>query len=420
MFEALKYKDYRWIWTGQTAHAFTLWAQMIALPLLVLEITDNSAAQLGGVIAMRTVPTLFLSPAAGVVADWFDRRKVLMATKWSNLALSVVIAWLVVAGQVQLWHLYLWMFLLGATQVFDQPARFSMIPSVLPRELVTQGMALLSSTQNIMRIVGAAGAGVIAEYLGLGWTFTIISIAATASLYATFRLHVEANRRAGAAGFRGMTAGLVEGAKYAVSDPTIRGVLVVSLVYFTFGMSFMQVFAPLFAVEVLEIGRDGLGLLFALTGAGALAASLLIARLRPARLGLVLPLTVTAMGASLMLFAATSYFEPPAGVIVPLAVATLVGAAQTSFMALSRAVMMQSAPDEMRGRVLAFISVDRAMIAGGVALGGVLSAVYGVQPTQLAFGAICFAGSLVVFAAMSGLRSFSTAPAPPAPARSAG
>lgn len=216
MFDALKYKDFQWIWASQTAHAFALWAQMVALPLLVLEITDNSAAQLGAVIAVRTIPTLFLGPWAGVVADWFDRRIILIMTKWTNLVLSIAIAILVGTGIIELWHIYVWMFLRGATQVFDQPARYSMVPSILPATLVTQGMALLSSTQNFMRILGATGAGFLAEYLGLSWTFSVIAVAAAMGLVATYQIHVAANERAGSSGIKGMTAGLIEGAKYSV------------------------------------------------------------------------------------------------------------------------------------------------------------------------------------------------------------
>ena len=406
MFEALKYRDFRWIWIGQTAHAFALWAQMIALPLLVLEITNNSAAQLGVVVAVRVVPTLLLGPWAGVIADWYDRRAVLIITKWNNLILSAVIATLVATGQIELWHVYVWVFLRGATQVFDQPARYAMIPDIMPGHLVTQAMALLSSTQNIMRIVGAAGAGVIAEYVGLSWTFSIICATAAIGLCATYLIHVAHNERAGTAGLRGMTSGLIEGARYSVTHPTIRGVLIISLVYFTFGMSYMQVFAPLFAVEVLEIGRDGLGLLFALTGVGALLASLVIARVQPVRLGVVLPLAVAVMGLGLFGFSATSYLPGLAGIVLPLIMIAIVGSSQTSFMSLSRSVMLQSSPEELRGRVLAFISLDRAMMAAGGAAGGFLSASYGVQPTQMLFGLICTVGGLAVFISLGELRRF--------------
>ncbi len=283
-----------------------------------------------------------------------------------------------------------------------------MIPSILPDHLVTNAMALLSSTQNVMRIAGAAGAGLVAEYFGLSGAFIIIAVMAGLSTATTHMLQVVPQKRPGKAGFRGMAAGLVEGARFTVHHSTIRGVLIISLIYFTFGMSYMQVFAPLFAIEVLDIGRSGLGLMLALTGAGALVTALTIAKTQPVRLGVILPLGVAAMGIALFVFSLTSYLPGIAGIIVPLIVITVVGALQTTFMSLSRALMLHAAPAEMRGRVLAFISLDRAMMAAGGAVGGVLAAWQGVQLTQMVFGLICAVGGISVFIFLGDLRSFVT------------
>ncbi|MBT3941647.1 MAG: MFS transporter, partial [Chloroflexi bacterium] len=278
MFESLRFRDFRLIWLGQTSHALALWAQMIALPLLVLEMTDNSAAQLGGVMAARTLPTLFLGVWAGVVVDWFDRRSILIATKWGSFLLAVLFAVLLIGGWMELWMVYAWVVARGSTQAFDQPARFSMVPTILPGHLITNGMALLSSTQNVMRIVGAAGAGLFAEFFGLTGTFILIAVIYSSGVIAIHMLHIADHARPAKSGLRAMTSGLAEGASFAIRRPEIRGVLLISLVYFAFGMSYMQVFAPLFAVEVLDIGRGGLGMMLSSTGLGALGAALYVAQ----------------------------------------------------------------------------------------------------------------------------------------------
>ena len=170
----------------------------------------------------------------------------------------------------------------------------------------------------------------------------------------------------------------------------------------------MQVFAPLFAVKVLEIGRDGLGMMLALTGAGALVASLAVARTQPTRLGLILPITVIAIGAALALFSFSTYLPRPMRLFLPLALVTIIGASQTLFMSLSRAVMVNAAPSDMRGRVLTFISMDRAMMAAGGAVGGILSAIYGAQPIQIVFGLTCVVGGTLSFILLRDLRRFRT------------
>lgn len=407
MFESLRFRDFRLIWLGQTSHALALWAQMIALPLLVLEITDNSAVQLGGVMAARTLPTLVLGVWAGVIVDWFDRRSILIATKWGAFLLAVLFAVLLIGGWMELWMVYAWVVARGSTQAFDQPARFSMVPTILPRHLITNGMALLSSTQNVMRIVGAAGAGLVAEFVGLTGTFILIAVIYSSGVVAIHMLHVADHARPSKSGLRAMTSGLAEGARFAIKKPEIRGVLLISLVYFAFGMSYMQVFAPLFAVEVLDIGRGGLGMMLSITGIGALAAALYVANKQPTRLGLILPLDVAAFGVALILFTGSTYLPGTWGLAIPMALMLAIGALQTTFMSLSRSLMVQVAPDEMRGRILSFVSLDRSMMAFGGAAGGFLVGAYGVQITQIGFGIVCVVGGLLVLVMTPGFRAFS-------------
>lgn len=385
----------------------------IARPLLVLSITGNDAAQLGAVIAVRTVPTLLLGLWAGVVADWFDRRKVLLATKVASFVISAAFAGLLASGYLELWHIYGLVFIRGGIQAFDQPARASLVPSVVPSHMVTSAMAMLSSTQNLMRIFGAAGAGVAVAIVGLEGTFIAIAALYIGGVVSTQMLRVEAHERPSERGARAMFAGMADGLKYANERPEIRGVLLAALVHFTFGMVYMQVFAPLFAVDVLDVGSSGLGLMLALSGLGAILAALIIARNPPVRLGLVLPLGVAGMGSALMLFSATTYLPGIAGVLLPFGMIMLVGGMQTTFMSLSRSMLVMAAPEELRGRILSLISLDRAAMAGGAAFGGIAAATMGVQEAQMLFGGICVLGGLAVFSLAPTLRSFRSGALPP-------
>ena len=405
-FAALAYRDYLLLWLGQATHALALWMENIARPLLVLEMSDNDAAQLGAVIAVRTVPTLVLGLWAGVVADWFDRQKVLLITKVASFLTSAAFALLLVSGHMELWHIYVLVFLRGSVQAFDQPARSSLIPSIVPARMVTSAMALLSSTQNLMRIFGAAGAGVSVAIIGLEGTFILIAALYVGGVIATFLMRVAAHERPTERGAQAMLAGMLEGLKYSRERPEIRGVLLVALVHFSFGIVYMQVFAPLFAVDVLDIGSGGLGLLLSFTGVGALTAALVIAQNPPSRIGLVIPLGVSGMGLVLVAFSAVTYLGGTTALILALFLMMMVGVFQTTFMSLSRSLLVQAAPDELRGRVLSLISLDRAAMAGGAAAGGFLAAAIGVQPAQIVFGSVCVAGGLIVFWLTPDLRRF--------------
>ena len=406
-FASMHYRDYRLLWLGQTSHALALWMEQIARPLLVLHITGNSAAQLGGVVATRMLPQLLFGVWAGVVSDWFDRKTILQTTKALVLILNIIFATALVTGNIELWHMYAFAFFRGTFMAFDQPARQSLVADIVPPHLVTNGVALLSSTQNIMRIFGASAGAVIAETLGLEAAFIAIAVIYSGSVVATQFLRVPRKTLPQTGGIRAMSRGLVEGANYVFGRPAIRSLLLLSLIYFVFGMSYMQVFAPLFAVNVLEV-RGGLGLLLSVTGAGALVGALVIATRQPVRLGIVLPLVVTAFGALLIVFTLLSYLPRPYGVMLPIVTIAFVGAMQTVYMSLMNSMLLQSAPVELRGRVMSFVSLDRAMLTAGASAAGFLAAWQGVQVAQIVYGVICVAGGLTMLALAREFRAFST------------
>ena len=372
--------------------------EQIARPFLILEITNGSATHVGAVIAVRTIPQLLFGVWAGVIADWFDRRLILLIDKSLVLAINILFALPIVTGILELWHIYAYAFLRGTLMAFDQPARQALIPSVVPAGRVTNAVALMSATQNTMRIVGATLGGLTYAVMGPEGAFISVAVIYVGAVVATYLLDVPTHVRPDASGFGAMGRGLIVGARFAWSHTAIRGVLVLSLVYFTFGMSYMQVFLPLFADRVMDIGSAGFGAMSALTGAGALVAALFIANRQPARLGAVLPWIVVAFGAMLATFSLATYLPRPAGLLVPFALITVVGATQTSYFSLSRAMMLNAAPEELRGRVISLLSLDRALMTAGAATAGFLADAAGVQVAQVMYGVVCVAGGIAMFA----------------------
>jgi MFS family permease len=408
----LRYRNYFLLWSGQGAHAFALWGEQIARPFLIFALVEGKEQQaiaLGWVIAARTAPQLFFGVFAGVISDWFDHRAILLLTKVGVVILSFVFAALLVFDRMELWHVYVFSFVRGSMMAFDQPTRQAMIANIVPAEQMTRAVALMSATQNIMRIVGASAGGFAVALLGLTGTFVAIAAIYTGAVLATYLINVAFQARPQETGAGAMAKGLVEGFKYAWMQKPVLGILLMSLVYFTFGMSYIQVFAPLFANEVIEfrgepIGSGGLGIMTALTGVGALVGALLVASRQPVRVGLLLPIVVVGFGAVLITFSASTYLGAPLGLIVPFVVLGFAGILQTSYFSMSNAALLAAAPPEMRGRVISLLSLDRAMVTLGASGAGFLTAAIGVQLAQMVYGLICVAGGLFVLAFFRQLR----------------
>ncbi|MQG20729.1 MAG: MFS transporter [SAR202 cluster bacterium] len=400
-FASLKYRDFTLLWLGQITHAAALWLEQTARPLLILALTD-SAIHLGMVILARTIPAVFLGVLAGVLADNFNRRTILVATKVMVFVLSIIFALIVATGIVEIWHIYVFSFLRGAAMAFDQPARRAIIPSIVPENLVVNAMALSTGSMTAMRIIGASGAGLLMGFYGLAAPFIVIVFVYIFALIFTWMLNPPDHERSGYQGARRMGSDLADGFRYSAADPTIRGVLIIGLGYFLFGMAFMQVFAPLFAKQVLGIGETGFGFMVSVMGIGGLIGALGLATFSPTRnRGTLMLGFLAAFGALLILFSGVTYLN---SVVLAFIVVIFLGAGQSLFFPLMNAILVESAPEAMRGRVMGVLSLDRAMTALGGALAGIAAGAMGVQITQIIFGVGCLVTAILMYTLYPALR----------------
>ena len=285
---------------------------------------------------------------------------------------------------------------------FDQPARRAMIPATVPPHLVTNAMALTMGSMGGMRIGGAAAAGLLMGFYGIAAPFVVIVFAYVGAVIFTWMLRVPDHQREGYQGVRSMGVDMVRGLKFAWNAQAVRGVLIVGLGYFTFGMAFMQVFAPLFATQVLDIGESGYGFLISVMGIGGLVGSMILATANPTKGRGVLMLGLMGlMGILLVLFSAVTYLNSLALAFVMMA---LLGLGQSGLMPLINTLLLESAPENMRGRIMGLLSLDRAMTAFGGFTAGILAAAVGAQMAQMLFGIGCVVTAVAMFIAYPTVR----------------
>ena len=407
MFSSLYIRDFRLLWLGVSSHSAALWTENIARPYLVYELT-GSPAQLGLVIVARTLPQFAFGIFAGVAIDWFDRKRVLQLSQIGAFVLNVSFAVLLVAGLLELWHIYAAAAIRGVTMAFDQPARQSLVPTVVPADRVTNAIALFSATQNTMRIVGTAASGFLIAAVGVNGAFVAIAVIYAGTVTATSMLRVPPHVPPAASGAGAMLSGLGDAMRYAWRTPTIRGAIGLALIYFAFGLSFMQLFAPLFALEVLDIGPFGFGVMMSLTGAGSLVGALAIASRSPRRLGVLVPLMMIAFGSLLILFALSTYLPGELGrawIVLPLVLVFGAGLFQSGAFALVQVIMLDAAPEQMRGRLMGLLAFDRATMMMGAAAGGLLAQAIGTQPAQIIYALLVIVGAVAVLIFAPGFRS---------------
>ena len=401
-FASMAYRDFVYLWLGQVTHAFALWIDMIAQPLLILGLTDGSAVHLGLVLVARMVPSVVLGPVAGAVADSFNRRLVLLSTKVSVLLFTAIFTTFVFSDWSVLWPVYTYSVFRGITMAFDQPARRAMVPSIVPRHLVTNAMALTTGSMAVTRIVGAGGAGLLVSFVGYGGAYLVVTLMYVGAVFFTWVMRIPDHDRQGYQGIKGMGSDLVEGFRFAWSVPAIRGVFMISLVYFAFGLAFMQVFAPLFATEVLGIGERGFGFMMSTAAVGGTVGALLLATVNPSHnRGNLVVAMLTLFGVMLIAFSASTYLD---SVVLTFAVIAVLGMVQSNFHPVINAVLVEAAPEHMRGRVVGLSSLDRAFTTLGAAVAGFLSAIIGAQQAQIIFGLACVVTAIAMYVSYPAIR----------------
>ena len=398
VFSSLRIRNFRLLWFGVVSHALALWMEQIARPYLIYELTE-SPLQLGGVIVARTLPQFGFGILAGVMIDWFDRKLVLQVSQYGALVLNVVFAALLIFDLLELWHIYAAAALRGTSMAFDQPARQALVPTVVPADRVTNAVALFSATQNTMRILGTAAAGFTIAVVGVDGAFIAIALIYVGAVVSTALLRVATHVRPEESGAAAMLAGLGDAMRYAIATPQIRGAISLALIHFAFGLSFLHLFAALFALEVLDIGPFGFGIMMSMTGLGSLTGALIIASRSPRNLGQLLPLMMASMGVLLIVFSLSTYVPGALGrgwIVLPLLLVFGVGLFQSGIFALVQVVVLDAAPDQMRGRLMGLLAFDRATMLMGAAAGGAIAEAIGVQRAQIIYATLVIVGALAI------------------------
>jgi MFS family permease len=360
MFRSLGNVNYRIWFAGALVSNIGTWMQRTAQDWIVLtELTDLNATAVGIVMALQFGPQLLLMPWSGLIADRFNRRKLLIVTQSARGLLALGLGLITVTGVVQLWHVYLFALALGVVAAIDAPARQTFVSDLVGDENLSNAVALNSASFNGARLFGPAIAGVLTVAVGAGWVFLINAVTFAFTVLAMKLLRIDELRaQPRASRERGQ---LIAGFRYVRQRPDIVVVLITVFLVGTFGFNF-AIFTSTMATVEFHKGAGEFGLLSSVMAVGSVAGALLSARRSRARLRLVVggaaAFGVTCTAAALM----------PGYTSFAVSLA-FVGLSSLTLMTTANAYVQTSTLPAMRGRVMALYM---AIFAGGTPLGAPL------------------------------------------------
>ncbi|OOG41577.1 MFS transporter [Rhodanobacter sp. C05] len=359
-FRSLRNYNYR-VWaSGAIVSNIGTWMQRTAQDWIVLtQLTRHNAAAVGVVMALQFGPQLLMLPLTGFAADHLDRRKLLIATQAAMGLLALGLGLLTVSGLVQLWHVYVFAFLLGCVAAFDAPARQTFVSDLVGETDLSNAVALNSTSFNVARMIGPAVAGVLIASVGTGWVFLInaasfVAVLCSLGLLRIGELHLGSRPE--------RTRGsLVEGFRYVWHRPDLKAILLMLFLIGTFGLNF-PIFISTMSVTVFHAGATEYGLLTSVMAIGSVAGALLAAQRGKPHIALLLvAVAIFGFGFALAAVMPNVRLFGVALVIIGVSAQTLT----TSTISL---VQLSTEP-AMRGRVMAILL---AIALGGTPIGAPL------------------------------------------------
>ncbi len=358
-FRSLRHRDYLTYSAGQLVSLTGTWMQTVALIWITYSLTQ-SAWILGLVGLCSNVPILTLSLFGGMVADRFNRRKVLIITQWLSMTLAVILGSLVFTHNLQVWMILALASIQGVISAFEVPCRQAIVSELVGGNDMVNAISLNSVIFNTTRMVGPAIGAVLLASFGETICFALNALSFVAALITLYRLPEGTTPEAGENRQR---PSILEGLKVVAASPEIRNVLVLTAFTSLFGFQF-AVLLPVFVKTVFHAEATTLGLLTSAAAFGSLAGSLLLAN-RGKGPSLKRGITWAACGVAVTLFA----FALSSSLTLTIFLEILIGLSISIQLNSSNSLLQLSVPEELRGRVM---SVYTMILLGISPLGSVI------------------------------------------------
>ncbi len=407
---AFQHRNFRLLWAGLLLSFTGSYMQNAALlwHVSLLAPPDRKALALGMVGLVRVVPIITFSMIAGVMADAHNRRRLMIVTQSGAALVAVALAAATSNGLSLLWPLYSLAALGGAVNAFDLPARQSLLPTLVPREHLPSAISLNAIVMQSAAVAGPALGGLVIASAGLTWVYVVNALSFGFVIAGLLMMRdVPERPDAAQAGNDVSWRAAREGLDFVFRSPLIRSTMLLDFcaTFFSTGMALL----PIFAQDILRIGPEGYGWLYAAPAAGAVAMSLALVLLTHhiRRRGPVLLWAVTLYGAATVGFGLSQSFW------ISFACLALTGAADTVSVVIRNLVRQLETPDHLRGRML---GINMVFVRGGPELGeleaGAVANWIGAPLAVITGGLGCLAATGWIAAATPQLRQYRAEPAP--------
>jgi predicted MFS family arabinose efflux permease len=360
IFKAFHYRDFRLMWIGACTSSIGTWMQIVAQGWLIYRLS-HSAFLLALDQFLGGIPIFLFSLIGGVVADRIERRKVLLASQYVQMASAAILTVLVANGLTHVWPILCLSFMSGLAQAFGGPAYSALIPTLVDREDMPNAIALNSIQFNLAVTIGPALAGQALAKLGEKWCFGLNALSFLAPVISLLMI---TTRFLPASTGDSMITSLKEGIKFVRKQGSMEALIVLAFCMTALAMP-MRTYIPVFVKDIFHRGPETYGNLLSLMGIGSIGGSLLVAGMGNIRhKGRFAISMLICLGAAIATFSLSKKLLLSYGMLV------IVGTSMMAVFATVTSLVQLITTNEMRGRVM---SVYNCAFRGGMPMGNLLS-----------------------------------------------
>ncbi len=346
-FKSFRHRDYRYFWSGALVSNVGTWMQTVAVGWVVYDISKsgNPSVTLGIINFLTFLPTTLLTLFAGLFADRFNRKRLIIAAQTLLMIQAFVLARLTQANDITIMRIGALVLFGGIVTAFVFPAWQAMMPDIVPRDSLLNAVALNAAQFNSARLLGPLLGGLVFARYGAAEVFYVNAFSFLFVILALAVIHPQQTQheRSGAGPVGTLTAGI----RYVRKNRRVAWLLISILMLSVFGMPYITLM-PVIAAEVLGQGATGYSVLMGASGLGAVLGALFVASLpHHVRRDLLIRFAVLGMGASLLAFSLSRSYYLSVGFVALAGASFLTGA--STVMTGAQA----TAPPRLRGRVMA-------------------------------------------------------------------
>lgn len=356
---SLRHRRFRLLWSGLLVSVAGGQMQFWALLWHIRKLSDQPIA-LGAIGVARIVPIVIFSLFGGLIADTFDRRRILFFTQSARMGVALMLSWLTFTGQIALWHIYALTVLDAIANSLGLPARQSLTPNLVPAHDLPNAFSMQSMAFTAGSIVGPAISGLVIGYMGQTWVYSINALSYLALFLALILMgpveqQITLQRKGSAVNWSAMR----EGIDFMMNHPIILSSMILD--FFATFFSSANALLPIFARDILGVSEIGYGWLSAAQSVGAAMTSVIISQIDTIRRqGVILLLAVVSYGIWTLIFGVSRSYA------ISFIALAMMGASDTVSMIIRNTIRQLQTPDYIRGRMT---SINQIFFMGGPQLG---------------------------------------------------